>query len=88
MILTILCENSVARPFGLLGEHGFACFLETPHGNYLFDTGQGQSLIPNAQQLNKDLRSINPSLTPTKNKSAYQVVIRFFFCSCGTTSQA
>ncbi len=78
MILTILCENSVARPFGLLGEHGFACFLETPHGNYLFDTGQGQSLIPNAQQLNKDLRSINPSLTPTKNKSAYQVVIRFF----------
>lgn len=62
MILTILCENSVARPFGLLGEHGFACFLETPHGNYLFDTGQGQSLIPNAQQLNKDLRSIKALL--------------------------
>jgi len=56
--LTILCENSVARPFGLLGEHGFACYLETPQGNYLFDTGQGQTLIPNARNLGKDLGTI------------------------------
>ena len=56
--LTILCENSVARPFGLLGEHGFACYLETPHGSYLFDTGQGRTLISNALQLGKDLGSI------------------------------
>lgn len=60
--LTILCENSVARPFGLLGEHGFACYLETPQGNYLFDTGQGQSLIPNARYLGKDLTTIKSLL--------------------------
>jgi len=60
--LTILCENSVAKPFGLLGEHGFACYLETPQGNYLFDTGQGQTLIPNARHLGKDLRSIEALL--------------------------
>ena len=60
--LTILCENSVARPFGLLGEHGFACYLETPSGNYLFDTGQGQTLIPNARRLGKDLGSIKALL--------------------------
>lgn len=60
--LTILCENSVARPFGLLGEHGFACYLETPQGNYLFDTGQGQTLMPNARYLKKDLAAIKALL--------------------------
>ena len=31
--LTILCENSVARPFGLLGEDGcFACYLGKTQG--------------------------------------------------------
>jgi 7,8-dihydropterin-6-yl-methyl-4-(beta-D-ribofuranosyl)aminobenzene 5'-phosphate synthase len=60
--LTILCENSVAKPFGLLGEHGFACFLETPQGKYLFDTGQGRTLVPNARYLGKDLGSIRALL--------------------------
>ncbi len=62
MRLTILCENSVAHPFGLLGEHGFACYLETPSGNYLFDTGQGQTLVPNARRLGKDLAAIEALL--------------------------
>ena len=60
--LTILCENSVAKPFGLLGEHGFACFLETPQGKYLFDTGQGRTLVPNARYLGKELGSIRALL--------------------------
>ncbi len=57
--LTILCENSAGIPFGVIGEHGFACFVETPDGNYLFDTGQGFGIIQNSLALNKDLRSIN-----------------------------
>ncbi len=57
--LTILCENSAGVPFGVIGEHGFACFVETPDGNYLFDTGQGFGIIQNSLALNKDLRSIN-----------------------------
>ncbi|RUM37253.1 MAG: MBL fold metallo-hydrolase [Desulfobulbus sp.] len=56
--LTILCENSVGVPFDVLGEHGFACFIETPEGNYLFDTGQGYTIAGNALALDKDLRSI------------------------------
>jgi 7,8-dihydropterin-6-yl-methyl-4-(beta-D-ribofuranosyl)aminobenzene 5'-phosphate synthase len=60
--LTILCENSVANPFGLLGEHGFACYLETPHGNYLFDTGQGETLAHNARLLRKDLAGVKALL--------------------------
>ena len=55
---TILCENSVPSQFGLIGEHGFACYLETPDGNYLFDTGQGQGLLNNARILKKDLRQL------------------------------
>jgi 7,8-dihydropterin-6-yl-methyl-4-(beta-D-ribofuranosyl)aminobenzene 5'-phosphate synthase len=55
---TILCENSVGVPFGCIGEHGFACFLETDQGNYLFDTGQGLGILVNAAALQKDLTSI------------------------------
>ncbi|MBN2808845.1 MAG: MBL fold metallo-hydrolase [Deltaproteobacteria bacterium] len=56
--ITILCENSVGMPFGGIGEHGFACFIETENGNYLFDTGQGLGLSQNAMLLKKDLASI------------------------------
>lgn len=55
---TILCENSVPSQFGLIGEHGFACHVETPQGCYLFDTGQGQGLLGNARILQKDLREL------------------------------
>ncbi len=56
--ITILCENSVGMAFGGIGEHGFACFIETEHGNYLFDTGQGIGISQNAMLLKKDLASI------------------------------
>lgn len=56
---TILCENSVGIPVGVVGEHGFACYLETENGNYLFDTGQGFGLIQNAMTLGKDLKAID-----------------------------
>lgn len=56
--LTILCENSVGLPFGVVGEHGFACFVETSEGNYLFDTGQGFGIVQNALVLGRDLRSV------------------------------
>lgn len=57
--LTILCENSVGVPFGVVGEHGFACFVETGRGRYLFDTGQGLGIVGNAMALGKDLRGID-----------------------------
>jgi len=56
--LTILCENTVGVPFGVIGEHGFACYVETTKGNYLFDTGQGFAIMQNAIALKKDLRTI------------------------------
>lgn len=56
--LTILCENTVAFPFGVVGEHGFACYVETESGSFLFDTGQGFGIVRNALALKKDLRTI------------------------------
>lgn len=56
--LTVLCENSVAVPMGVIGEHGFACYVETEKGNYLFDTGQGFAIVQNAIALKKDLGDI------------------------------
>ena len=40
------------------GEHGFSAFIETDQGNYLFDTGNGHSVVANSLALEKDLRSI------------------------------
>lgn len=57
--LTILCENTVAFASNTLGEHGFSVFIETEYGNYLLDTGQGNTIIHNALSLKKDLRKIS-----------------------------
>lgn len=55
--ITILCENLVGKLIGS-GEHGFSIFIETDQGNYLFDTGNGHSVVPNSLVLNKNLKSI------------------------------
>jgi 7,8-dihydropterin-6-yl-methyl-4-(beta-D-ribofuranosyl)aminobenzene 5'-phosphate synthase len=55
--ITILCENLVGKLAGL-GEHGFSAFIETDQGNYLFDTGNGHSIVGNSLVLNKDLKTI------------------------------
>jgi len=58
--LTILCENSVdnVSPYGLLGEYGFSCHLRTDQGNFLFDSGGGQTIINNAERLGIDLKNL------------------------------
>jgi 7,8-dihydropterin-6-yl-methyl-4-(beta-D-ribofuranosyl)aminobenzene 5'-phosphate synthase len=55
---TVLSENSVFSNLGAVAEHGWAVFLETEHGNFLFDTGQGKVLTNNARVFNKDLSSV------------------------------
>jgi 7,8-dihydropterin-6-yl-methyl-4-(beta-D-ribofuranosyl)aminobenzene 5'-phosphate synthase len=55
---TVLCENTVFSNLGAVAEHGWAVFLETEFGNYLFDTGQGKALLNNAKKFNKDLSGI------------------------------
>ncbi len=55
--LTVLCENSVAGPFGLTGEHGWSVGLTTSSTQLLFDTGQGQGILNNSKLLNFDLKN-------------------------------
>ncbi|RUM89690.1 MAG: MBL fold metallo-hydrolase [Thermodesulfatator sp.] len=57
--ITVLCENSVAGPFGLTGEHGWAAYVEADGLKILFDTGQGQGIIGNSLILGTDLREID-----------------------------
>ncbi len=57
MKITILCENTVGRRVGS-GEHGFSAFIEMDRGNYLFDTGNGHSVVANSLAFKKDLRSV------------------------------
>lgn len=57
--ITILCENSVGPVAGALGEHGFAALIEPPRGEpFLFDTGQGATLLHNISLMNKDLAAL------------------------------
>ena len=55
--LTVLCDNVVGIVGGI-GEHGYAIFIETEGGPYLFDTGSGIGILSNAKLLEKDLRSV------------------------------
>ncbi len=56
--VTVLCENCVFFRLGAIAEHGWAVYIETKHGNFLFDTGQGKAIINNAHFFRKDLRSL------------------------------
>ena len=58
MKFTVLCDNSAATASSVIAEHGFACFLESEEGNYLFDTGQGLGIVHNSIVLKKDLSKI------------------------------
>jgi 7,8-dihydropterin-6-yl-methyl-4-(beta-D-ribofuranosyl)aminobenzene 5'-phosphate synthase len=53
----VLCENTVPGGGGL-AEHGWAVWLDTLHGYYLFDTGQGKSLLHNALYFGVDLSAL------------------------------
>jgi 7,8-dihydropterin-6-yl-methyl-4-(beta-D-ribofuranosyl)aminobenzene 5'-phosphate synthase len=57
--ITILCENTALPSKGILGEHGFAAYIETAAKRYLFDTGQGNTLLHNAATVGIDLSRLN-----------------------------
>lgn len=57
--LTIVCDNTVGRPSAALGEHGFACLLETAAGTWLLDTGRGATLLGNLEALDRDPAEIS-----------------------------
>ncbi|MFH1491375.1 MAG: MBL fold metallo-hydrolase [Pseudomonadota bacterium] len=57
--LTILADNIVLGKNDSLGEHGFACYVETDRGNFLFDTGKGKTILHNAAVFKKDLAALS-----------------------------
>ena len=58
MRITILCENTAGPLSGTLGEHGFSALVETDGGSLLFDAGQGETLLPNARRMNRNLHEV------------------------------
>ncbi|HPI92700.1 MAG TPA: MBL fold metallo-hydrolase [Deltaproteobacteria bacterium] len=56
--ITVLVENTASRK-GLHAEHGLSVWIETGGQSYLFDTGQGPALLPNAQRLGIPLEEAN-----------------------------
>lgn len=55
---TVLSENCVFRNIGAIAEHGWAVYIETEYGNFLFDTGQGKAIINNAVHFKKDFSNL------------------------------
>ncbi len=56
--ITVLLENTVNRP-GLLAEHGLSFWIELGSRRVLFDTGQSDILLRNAEILGVDLREVD-----------------------------
>lgn len=56
--LTVLCENTVGVPHGIVGEWGLSIFIEVNGKKILFDTGERGSLLNNAAVLGIDLKSV------------------------------
>jgi 7,8-dihydropterin-6-yl-methyl-4-(beta-D-ribofuranosyl)aminobenzene 5'-phosphate synthase len=57
--LTVVCENTAGPAYKILGEHGFSVLVEHKSGKLLFDTGQGRTIVHNADCLKKDLSEVN-----------------------------
>jgi len=58
--ITIICDNSVGPISGTLGEHGLAVLVEPARGEpFLFDTGQGATLLHNLRRMNRDPAAID-----------------------------
>ena len=58
MKVTILTENTVYKR-GFLGEHGLSMLLEAEGKRYLFDTGQTDVFLRNAERMKLDLEHLD-----------------------------
>ena len=56
--VTVVCENTAVAE-KTLGEQGLAILVECPAGSVLLDTGGGQTLLHNADQLRLDLARVD-----------------------------
>ena len=52
-------ENSSGEHLGLVHEHGLSFLIEKDGESYLFDTGQGETIIHNARKLGLDLFKVD-----------------------------
>ena len=59
MRVTVLIENTVARPLDILGEHGLSLWVETGGQRLLYDTGQSGAVVHNAGALGVPLQSVD-----------------------------
>ncbi len=57
--ITTLVENSRGEHLGLIHEHGLSFLIEKDGESYLFDTGQGDTIIRNARKLALDLFKVD-----------------------------
>jgi 7,8-dihydropterin-6-yl-methyl-4-(beta-D-ribofuranosyl)aminobenzene 5'-phosphate synthase len=56
LAIMILVDNQAGRT-GLLSEHGLSLWIEADNRRILFDTGQSDMLVRNAEGLGIDLRT-------------------------------
>lgn len=56
--ITVLSENTVGLPKGIVGEWGLSLLVEAGNNIVLFDTGAGGQLVANAAALGVDLQRV------------------------------
>lgn len=58
MIITVLVDNRSSKP-DIMGQHGLSLYIETETKNLLFDTGQDDLFIKNAEKLKKSIAAVD-----------------------------
>ncbi|MFA5570462.1 MAG: MBL fold metallo-hydrolase [Sphaerochaetaceae bacterium] len=57
--ITTLIDNYAIEESSCKAEHGFSCFIEYEETRILFDTGQSDALLANAEKLGVDLSELD-----------------------------
>ena len=58
MEIVTLIDNNIGKEGNLVSEHGLAILIRSSYGDILFDTGQSDNFINNAEKLGIDLNNI------------------------------
>lgn len=58
MEIITLIDNNIGKDENLVSEHGLAILIRSEYGDILFDTGQSDNFINNAEKLGVDLSNV------------------------------
>ena len=57
-IITVICDNTISESV-IIGDHGWSYLIERGNLSFLFDTGQGISILHNLKEVGRSISKLN-----------------------------